>query len=50
MSYFREDHPSRDDQEWHCWVDIRDNHGWLSPSKTLIPTPFLNVAVEARPS
>lgn len=43
VSHFREDYDFRDDENWLCWVDIKEVEGAPELSKTPIPTPLFPV-------
>jgi succinate dehydrogenase/fumarate reductase flavoprotein subunit len=43
LSHFREDFDARDDKDWLVWVDISDQNGTPSFTKTPIPTPLCGV-------
>lgn len=40
LSHFREDFESRDDANWLCWLDVRDDAGTPCFETTPIPTPI----------
>ncbi|MSQ71319.1 MAG: FAD-binding protein [Betaproteobacteria bacterium] len=40
LSHFREDYELRDDANWLCWVDVRDDAGTPRFESTPIPTPI----------
>jgi succinate dehydrogenase/fumarate reductase flavoprotein subunit len=42
MSHFREDFDFRDDRNWLCWVDVRDDSGAPRLSNTPIPLPLVS--------
>jgi succinate dehydrogenase/fumarate reductase flavoprotein subunit len=51
LSHFREDHETRDDDNWLCWVDVTESGNGPAFGKTPVPTPYCSVEpIKRRPT
>ena len=48
LSHFREDHDTRDDDNWLVWVDVAEGGNGPAFSKTPISTPYCSVVLPRR--
>ena len=48
LSHLREDHDSRDDDNWLVWVDVTESGNGPAFTKTPVPTPFCTVTLPRR--
>jgi succinate dehydrogenase/fumarate reductase flavoprotein subunit len=48
LSHFREDHETRDDDNWLVWVDVTESGNGPAFSKTPVPTPYCSVTLPRR--